>query len=187
MRKLFVVPVLLLPALCPASGRGDLEIVLGGGAWVPTGSDFGTSLTAGPAVAAGLQIPMFEQNCIFLRTGYRSAGSDSAAWDGVACIPFELGYRAYPLYRRYAGPRGLEPFAGLAAGGFVAWDSPVVGDRTTAGGVMISAELGARIRVGEETYFDFFFSPEWLPLGRDLAGEGDLSGLTVGGLLSFVP
>jgi len=182
--------LLVLAAAASVSGatdRSDLELVFGAGAWVPTGSDFETTLSAGPAIVAGLQIPMFEQDCIFLRSGYRHAASDNEAWDGVSCVPFELGYRAYPLYRRFAGPRGLEPFVGLSAGGFVAWDSPVEGDGRTAGGGRLAAELGARIRVGGTSYVDVFFAPEWMPLGKDLAGEDDLSGLSVGALLSFVP
>jgi hypothetical protein len=187
MKRFSVALFLLLPAVCLASERDDLELVLGAGAWIPTGSDFETTLTAGPAFTVGLQIPMFEQNCIFLRSGYRSAGSDSSAWDGVSCIPFELGYRAYPLYRKYAGPRGLEPFIGISAGGFLAWDSPAEGDGTSAGGGRIAAELGARIRVGEDTFVDIVFAPELMPLGKDLAAEDDLSGMTVGAMLSFVP
>jgi hypothetical protein len=185
--KILLFVLLLVSALGLASDREDLELILGGGVWVPTGSDFETSLTVGPALVVGLQIPMFEQNCIFLRSGYRAAGSDSAAWNGVSCVPFELGYRAYPLYRRFAGPRGLEPFVGVSAGGFLAWDSPSEGEGTSSGGGRLAAELGARIRLGEASYLDVFFAPEWMPLGKDLAGEDDLSGMTVGALLSFVP
>lgn len=185
--KPILVAVLLLPAICLASERGDLEFTVGAGAWIPTGTDFESTLSTGPAVVAGLQIPMFEQNCIFLRSGYRSAGSDSSAWSGVSCIPFELGYRAYPFYHRYAGTRGLEPFIGASLGGFVAWDSPEEGDGTSAGGFRLAAELGARIPVGERVYVDIFFTPEWMTLGKDLAGEDDLSGMAVGALLSFVP
>jgi hypothetical protein len=186
MKPLFFV-LLVFPAIGLATERGDLEFTVGAGAWIPTGSDFETSLSAGPAVVAGLQIPMFEQNCIFLRTGYRSAGCDSAAWSGVSMIPFELGYRAYPFYHRYAGTRGLEPFLGASLGGYVAWDSPEEGDGTSAGGFKLSAELGARIPIGRATYLDIFFEPEWMPLGKDLAGEDNLSGMAVGALLTFTP
>jgi hypothetical protein len=186
-----LVPAVVL-AICGMAaaqpGRGDLEFTLGGGAWIPTGTDFESSLTAGPAITAGLLIPMFQSDCILLRTGYMSAGSDSSAWDGVSVIPVELGYRTYPLYRPYAGPRGLEPFLGASAGGFIAWDSPSDGeDGTSTGGAMLALELGARVRLGTGSYLDVFVRPEWLPSGTDLAGEDDLSGLAVGASISFLP
>jgi hypothetical protein len=30
----------------------------------------------------------------------------------------------YPFYRRYAGPRGIEPLLGIYGGGMLLWDSP---------------------------------------------------------------
>ncbi|NLP06573.1 hypothetical protein GX411_11585 [Candidatus Fermentibacteria bacterium] len=184
-----ILAVLLASAAVAQPGRSELEVSLGGGAWVPTGSDFEGTLSAGPQFTTGLMIPMFHGDCITLRTGFRSAGADSSAWDGVSCIPLELGYRAYPLFRRYAGPRGLEPFVGGMAGGFLAWDSPADGDVESAssGGFMLSAELGARIRLGEAAFLEVTVCPEWMPAGKELAGEDDLSGLTVGAALSFLP
>jgi len=178
---------LFLLALAASAGRGDLEATAGGGVWIPTGAGFETALTAGPALELGLLIPMELDHCIWLRGGYRSAGSDSSAWSGAGCIPLQIGYRVYPFYQRYAGARGLEPFAGLGAGGFVAWDEPggAGPDAVTTGGGMISLELGARVRLGGETWLDFMVRPEYMPAGRELAGEDDLSGLTVAASVSF--
>lgn len=189
MSRPLILAVLLASVPAAQPGRSELEMSLGGGAWVPTGIGFEGTLSAGPQFSAGLMIPMFHGDCITLKTGYRSAGADSSAWDGVACVPLELGYRFYPLYRRYAGPRGLEPFVGGMAGGFLAWDSPADGDAegVSSGGFMLSAELGARIRLGEAAFLEVAVCPEWMPAGRELAGEDDLSGITVGAALSFLP
>ncbi len=182
--------LLILAALSFADpGRGDLELGFGGGAWIPTGSDFETALSAGPMFEAALQIPMELSSCIWLRTGYRSASPDSPAWDGVACIPLQIGYRSYPFYHRYAGQRGLEPFVGIGAGGFVAWDEPADGDEdgVSSGGGIVSIELGTRIRLGEATFMDVVLRPEWMPCGKELAGEDDLSGLSAVAVLHFTP
>ncbi len=180
---------LLILAAVATAGRGDLEAAFGAGAWVPTGSEFETGLSAGPLVEAALLVPMELGGCIWIRSGYRTASSDEEGWDGVSCVPLQIGWRSYPLYRRYAGPRGIEPFAGIGAGGFVAWDDPssdsVEGSST--GGGMISLELGARIRLGRDTYMDVAFRPEWMPSGRDLAGGEDLSGLSAGVTVAFTP
>ena len=180
----------LLAALLSASpDRGDLEVGFGGGAWVPTGTDFETGLSSGPMFEAALQIPMELGSCIWLRTGYRSASTDSAAWDGISCIPLQVGYRMYPLYLRYAGQRGLEPIVGFGAGGFVAWDEPANddGDGVSSGGGIVCIELGTRIRLGDATFMDVILRPEWMPCGRELAGEEDLSGLSAVAVLHFTP
>lgn len=185
-----MVAMMIVVALLGTSpGRGDLEPGFGGGVWVPTGADFETSLSSGPLFEASLQIPMELGSCIWLRAGYRSASSDSPAWEGVSCVPLQIGYRIYPLYRRYAGPRGLEPFVGLGAGGFVAWDEPADdgADGVSSGGGMLSLELGTRVRLGERTSMDVLLRPEWMPCGKELAGEDDLSGLSAGVLLHFAP
>ena len=186
-----VVPLLALLALAPAAlagaSRQAVELTVGGGAWVPTGMDFDTSLETGPAFRAGVQIPMSLGNVIYLHTGYMSAGSGSAGSDGVSCVPAVLGYRLFPLYRRYAGPRALEPFLGVSGGGMIVWDSSEQGAGTTTGGGLGGVELGARLGLGSGSFVDFCFGFDYARAGGKVAGENDLSGFRILAMLSLSP
>jgi len=171
-----------------AEDRGDLEFTVGGGVWMPGLFQSGSQLNPGPAVMVSLQIPPSLGNCFIISAGYLSAGSDRDGWDGLSGIPLTVGYRSYPLYRRYAGPRGIEPFLGIYGGGALLWDSPAGNqDKTNTGAGIIGVELGTRVLLGESMSLDLAVSPEWIPAGSPLAGEDsdDLSGLRITASLVF--
>ena len=183
--------VLLLAALvsvAAAEDRGELEFTVGGGVWMPALFQSGTQLSPGPAAMVSLQIPPSLGNCFIISAGYLSAGSDNEDWDGISGIPLTVGYRSYPFYRTYAGPRGIEPFLGIYGGGVLLWDSPA-GDleKTSTGAAVIGAELGTRVLLGETISLDLTVSPERVPAGSALAGEDseDLSGLKITASLVF--
>ena len=165
-----------------AEERGELQVSIGAGAWMPSLYNESTDLTPGPAASVSLQIPPSLGNCFLISTGYISAGCDRETWDGISGIPLTVGWRLYPFYRRSAGPRGIEPLVGAYGGGMLLWDSPA-GDQegTTTGAAVVGAEVGARIAVGSTTSVDITVRPEWIPAGSPLSGENDkdLSGLQV--------
>lgn len=183
MRYFIIAVLLVAAATSAASDRGSLDFSFGGGAWIPGLIDSDSELQAGPGIALSIEIPMEMGDIIFLKTGYRLASSDRAGWDAVNAIPLVFGYRSYPFYRPYAGPRGLEPLVGVYAGGLLAWDSAESDslETSTTGGGVIGLEIGARLKLSDETFLDLIVSPEWIPMGGALAGEEkkDLSGLTI--------
>lgn len=177
--KAAVLLIIALAAVSMAEDRGSLEFSLGGGVWMPALLESDARLNPGPAVLASLQIPPSLGNVFIIQTGYLSASSDRNAYDGIAGIPLTVGYRIYPMYRRFAGPRGIEPLLGIYGGGMLLWDSPD-GDleSTSTGAGVIGAEVGARVSLGESASLDLVVSPEWVGTGSSLAGEGkDLTGL----------
>ncbi|MBN1435058.1 hypothetical protein JW921_09880 [Candidatus Fermentibacterales bacterium] len=169
------------------SDRQSVEICVGGGAWIPTGIEFESDLDAGPAFRAGIQIPMSLGNVLYLHTGYCSAGCSLEGCDGVSTVPLFLGYRIFPLYRRYAGPRAIELFAGLYGGGLLAWDSTEEGANTATGGFLGGVELGARIYAGSSAFVDVDFGFDYSKVGGDVAGTDDLSGLRISAMLCLAP
>lgn len=177
----------VLTAISAASDRSRLEFSLGAGAWMPALLDSDARLTPGPAVVASVQIPPSMGNVFIVETGFLSAGSDRITFDGVSAIPLTVGYRTYPFYRRFAGPRGIEPLMGIYAGGMLLWDSPEPGqDGTTTGAGVIGAEIGARVNLGRSASLDLVVTPEWIGSGSGLAGEGsDLTGLELTASISF--
>jgi hypothetical protein len=183
MRHTLVVLAVLAMGAFAMSERGSLDFGFGGGAWVPGLLESGSELEAGPAVSLSLEIPMDQGHVVLLRSGYRTVSTDRDGYESVSAVPLTIGYRIYPFYKPYAGPRGLEPLFGVYGGGILAWDS-VEGDSiesTTTGGGVIGAEIGARISLSEGAGIDVIVMPEWVPLGGELAGEesGVLSGLLV--------
>ncbi len=180
--------LVLMTALAAASERSDLEVSIGGGVWMPSLFDSDTRLTPGPAIVVSLQIPPSLGNCFIIEAGYLSAGSNRDAFGGVSGIPLTVGYRMYPFYRTFAGPRGIEPLFGIYGGGMLLWDSPEENqDGTSTGAGVVGAELGARILLGESTSLDIVVSPEWVGAGSSLAGENgkDLSGLQITASIAF--
>lgn len=181
--RYFVISAVLVAAVATASDRGSLDFSFGGGAWIPGLLDSNSELEAGPGVALSIEIPMEMGDIIFLKTGYRLASTDRPGWDAVNAIPLVFGYRSYPFYRPYAGPRGLEPLIGIYGGGMLAWDSAESDslETSTTGGGVIGLEIGARLKLSDVTFLDLIVSPEWIPMGGALAGEEkkDLSGLTI--------
>lgn len=180
--KASILFVVFLCAFALASERSELEVTIGGGVWIPSIFHSETQLTPGPLFMATLQIPPSLGNCFIIGTGYMSVESDRENWNRISGIPLLVGYRIYPLFRRYAGPRGIEPFLGVYGGGMLLWDSPEGNqDKTKTGSAVIGAEFGARIVLGSSTCFDLAISPEWAPAGSALAGESnkDLSGLKI--------
>jgi len=153
MRSIVIIAV-LVAAAATASDRGSLDFSFGGGAWIPGLIDSDSELQAGPGIALSIEIPMEMGDIIFLKTGYRLASSDRDGWDSVNAIPLVFGYRSYPFYRPYAGPRGLEPFVGAYAGGLLAWDSAESDslETSTTGGGVIGLELGARLKLSDQTF-----------------------------------
>jgi hypothetical protein len=163
-----------------AGDRGELQMSVGAGAWMPSLFNEGSELTPGPAFSVSLQIPPGLGTCFLISAGYISAGCDRETWDGISGIPLTIGWRLYPFYRTYAGPRGIEPLLGVYGGGALLWDSPSGGQEgTSTGAGIVGAEVGARVTLGENTAVDLTVSPEWVPAGSSMAGEGDrdLSGL----------
>ncbi len=185
--KAAILMIILLACLSSAEERGDLEFSVGAGVWMPALLDSDAQLTPGPAFVASIQIPPSLGNVFIIETGYLSAGSDRSAFDGISAIPLTVGYRMYPLYRRFAGPRGIEPLLGIYGGGMLLWDSPAgTQDKTSTGAGVIGAEVGARVCLGESASLDLVVSPEWVGTGSSLAGEGkDLTGLRLTCSVSF--
>jgi hypothetical protein len=185
--KASIMIIALLAAVTMAEDRGQLEFYVGGGVWMPALLDSDAQLTPGVAVTASLGIPPSLGNVFVISTGYLSAGSDRAGFEGISAVPLTVGYRMFPLYRRFAGPRGIEPLLGIYGGGMLLWDSPEgTQDDTSTGAGVIGAELGARISISETVSFDLVVSPEWVGTGSSLAGEGkDLTGLRITGSLAF--
>lgn len=177
-----IIVLLALSLTAAASERSSLEFSVGGGAWMPALFDSGSQLSPGPCFAVSLQIPPSLGDCFIISAGYASAGSDRAGFGGITGIPLTVGYRLYPFFRRYAGPRGIEPLLGVYGGGMLLWDDPDGnGDKTNTGAGVIGAELGARVHMSETVSLDISVSPEWVPAGSALAGESseDLSGLQI--------
>ncbi len=168
--------------------RGELQVSAGAGVWMPALLDEASELAPGPAFSASLQIPPALGNVFIIESGFLTAGCDRETWDGVYGVPLSIGWRYYPFYRTYAGPRGIEPLLGAYGGGMLLWDSPE-GEQegTTTGAGILGVEVGARISLGGETFVDLTVRPEWVPAGAGLAGqaEEDLSGLRVGASVVF--
>lgn len=179
--------LVVLTAISAASDRNRLEFSLGAGAWMPALLESDARLTPGPALVASVQIPPSLGNVFIVETGFLSAGSDRNAFEGVSAIPLTVGYRTYPLYRRFAGPRGIEPLLGIYAGGMLLWDSPEPGqDGTTTGAGVIGLEIGTRVNLSGSVSLDLVVTPEWIGSGSGLAGEGsDLTGLQLIASVSF--
>ncbi len=120
----------------------------------------------------GVETPMTQGTSSPCKAGFFTAGSDREAYSSVGFVPLTLSYRMYPFYRRWAGPRGIEPMIGVHAGGVLAWDSAEGNaDRSTTGGGIIGAELGARVPVGWSNYIELSAALDYMPLGASLAGE----------------
>jgi hypothetical protein len=186
--KTAIMFLALLTALAAGSERSELEVSIGGGVWMPSLFDSDADLSPGPAFAVSLQIPPSLGNCFIIEVGYLTAGSDNADFSGVSGVPLTVGYRMYPFYRRYAGPRGIEPLIGIFGGGMLLWDSPEGNqEKTSTGAGIIGAEIGARIHLSESASIDITVSPEWVSAGSALAGENgkDLSGLEVTASVAF--
>jgi len=180
--------LVLLTALSAASERSDLEFSIGGGIWLPSLLDSDAGLSPGPAVAVSLQIPPSLGSCFIIEAGYLSAGTDNDNWGAASGIPLTIGYRMYPFYKTFAGPRGIEPLLGIYGGGMLLWDSPEGNqDKTSTGAGIIGAELGVRVRLGESTSIDLVVTPEWVYAGSALAGGTgkDLSGLQITASIVF--
>jgi hypothetical protein len=170
--------------------RDGMDFVLGGGAWLPGLMNEDNQLSVGYAFMAGIETPMFQEDQFRLTAGPAFCGSDRNAYDGITAVMLNLGYRKFPFYRPYAGPRALEPFIGLTGGGILVWDAVAEGssaDSKSTGGAMLGVEAGTRIRVGETTGLDITLSADWVPIGSALAGESDedLSGIRIQGSLVF--
>jgi len=181
MKTALLLALIVALSVC-AGDRGELQVSAGAGAWMPSLFNEGSELTPGPAFSVSLQIPPSLGNCFLISTGYLSAGCDRETWDGISGIPLTIGWRLYPFYRHFAGPRGIEPLIGAYGGGALLWDSPSGGQEgTTTGAGIIGAEVGARISFGGSTAVDLTVNPEWVPAGSSISGEGDrdLSGLKV--------
>ena len=180
--KIFIVFLAVFCTVAAASERNELELSFGGGVWMPSLFDSDTQLNPGPAFMFTIQIPPSLGNCFIIGTGYLSVTSDRENWKGVTGLPLTIGYRTYPFYRRYAGPRGIEPLLGIYGGGILLWDRPDGNqDGKKTGAAVIGAEIGARILLGGSTSLDLVISPEWVHAGSALAGESnkDLSGLKI--------
>jgi len=188
MRIVFMILLVISVVALAQEERGDLQCSIGAGVWMPALIDSDSQFSPGPAFGVSLQIPPSLGNCFIIEAGYLMAGSDRATWDGIGGVPLTVGWRFYPFYRRYAGPRGIEPILGVYGGGMVLWDSPT-GDqeKTSTGAGVIGAEIGARILLSGSTFIDIVVKPEWIPAGAGLAGQSkkDLSGIRVLGSIVF--
>lgn len=180
--KILIVLLAVFWTIAVASERNELEMSFGAGVWMPALFDSDTQLNPGPAFMFSLQIPPSLGNCFIIETGYLSVTSERDNWNGVTGIPLTIGFRTYPFFRKYAGPRGIEPLLGVYGGGILLWDRPDGNqDSNKTGAAVIGAEIGARIILGESISLDLVVSPEWVPAGSALAGESnkDLSGLKI--------
>ena len=182
MRTAALLVIAVALTVVAQGDRGDLQFSVGGGVWMPALFDEDSHLSPGPAFSASLQIPPALGNCFIIETGYLMAGCDRETWDGISGVPLTIGWRLYPFYRRFAGPRGIEPILGAYGGGMILWDSPTgTQEKTTSGAGIIGAEIGARVSLGGEISMDITVRPEWIPAGSNLAGQAgkDLSGIRV--------
>ncbi|MBD3368859.1 hypothetical protein GF402_00660 [Candidatus Fermentibacteria bacterium] len=174
MHRAGIVLLLVVLSTAGASERSALDLAAGAGIWVPGLASEDTELSVGPSVVLGLETPMGQSDCINVRTGYMTAGSDRPGYGGINAVPLSIGYRIFPLHRPFAGPRGLEPFMGLHGGGVLAWESTEDDvEATTTGGGLLGIELGARVLVSSGTFVDLTVSADYAPLGSALAGEED--------------
>jgi hypothetical protein len=193
--KIFFAILLLAAAMATAQevepARDSMSFYAGYGAWLPGLLNDNNQLSVGSAFLVGVETPMFQANQFRLNAGAGFCGSDRAAYDGITSIMLNLSYRMYPFFKPYAGARGLEPFAGFSGGGIIVWDSvaeTVEGvDSRSTGGAMLGVELGARVKVKSDMFFDVTLAGEWVPVGSRLAGEEekDLSGIRIQGSLIF--
>lgn len=186
--KIIIVLLAVFCAVAAASERNEIEMSFGAGVWMPALFDSDTQLNPGPAFSFTVQIPPSLGNCFIIGTGYLSVTSEREAWKGVTGLPLTIGYRTYPFYRTYAGPRGIEPLLGIYGGGILLWDrSEGNQDGKKTGAAVIGAEIGARITLGGSASLDLVVSPEWVPAGSALAGEStkDLSGLKITASIVF--
>ncbi|MEA3266983.1 MAG: hypothetical protein U9P42_08580 [Candidatus Fermentibacteria bacterium] len=170
--------------------RDSMDFFFGAGAWMPGLLNDDNQLEVGSVFMGGVETPMAQGDQFRLAIGGGMCNSDRENFDGITAIMLNLGYRNYPFYRPYAGARGLEPFFGVTAGGIVAWDSveeTVSGNEesSSTGGAMAGIELGARMKISEGTFFDITLGGDWVPIGGDVAGEEDLSGIRIQGSLVF--
>lgn len=195
MSKVFVL-VLIVSAVAAAqevdSPRESMDFFIGAGAWMPGVLNDDNQLEVGSIFLVGAETPMAHGDQFRLSISGGFCNSDREHFDGITSVMLNLGYRNYPFYRPYAGARGLEPFVGFSAGGIVAWDSVAdpfsnTEESTSTGGAMLGAELGARVKINESTFFDITLAGDWVPIGGELAGEGekDLSGIRIQGSLIF--
>jgi len=165
--------------------RDSVDFVLGGGAWLPGLMNDDSQLSVGYGFIAGIETPMFQEDMFRLTAGPAFCGSDRDNYDGLTAIMLNLGYRKFPFYKPYAGPRALEPFIGVTGGGIIVWDriaeSFPEGESKSTGGAMLGIEIGTRIRMNESTSLDIALAGEWVPVGSALAGEQDedLSGIRI--------
>lgn len=172
--------------------RDSMDFFLGAGAWMPGLLNDNNQLEIGPVFLAGAETPMSQGNQFRLSLGGGMCSSGREHFDGITSVMLNIGYREYPFYRPYAGARGIEPFMGFKVGGIAAWDSVADGysnveESTSTGGAIVGAELGTRVKVSETTFFDITIAGDWMPIGGNLAGEGekDLSGVRIQGSLVF--
>ncbi len=173
MRWIAVVLAVTAVTVAEDHGRRSLAFSLGGGAITPWLFSDDTQVRTGFGGMLGVETPMDQGHQFALKAGFFTAESDSAAWSSVGFVPLTLGYRIYPFYHRWAGPRGIEPMVGVHAGGVLVWDSPEgdSGGSTTTGGGIIGAELGARIPVGWSSCLELSAALDYMPLGASPAGE----------------
>ncbi len=193
MKSIFLI-LLLVASFAAAQEidppRDSMDFFFGAGAWMPGLLNDDNQLEVGSVFMGGVETPMAQGDQFRLSIGGGMCNSDREHFDGITAIMLNLGYRTYPFYRPYAGARGLEPFVGFAAGGIVAWDSveeTVSGgeESSSTGGAMIGFELGARMKINEGTFFDITLGGDWVPIGGEVAGEEDLSGIRIQGSLIF--
>jgi len=194
MRKvLFVILVIVAVAAAQEVDppRDSMDFFFGYGAWLPGLLNEDNQMEVGSVFLIGAETPMAQGDQFRLSAGGGFCNSDNIQYDGITSIMLSLGYRKYPFYRPYAGARGLEPFIGVTAGGIVVWDSVAddvtVVDSKSTGGAMLGAEMGARIKIDEDMFFDITVAGDWAPIGAELAGETekDLSGIRIQGSLIF--
>ncbi len=194
MKKVLFV-VLVIAAVAAAQEvdppRDSMDFFFGYAAWLPGLLNEDNQMEVGSAFLVGAETPMAQGDQFRLAIGGGFCNSDNIQYDGITSVMLNLGYRNYPFYRPYAGARGLEPFIGVVGGGIVVWDSVADGvvavDSKSTGGAMLGAELGARVKMNEEMFFDITLIGEWVPIGAELAGEAekDLSGIRIQGSLIF--
>ncbi len=194
MKRVFVL-LLLVAAVAAAQEvdppRDSMDFFIGAGAWLPGLLNNDNQLEVGSAFLVGAETPMSQGDQFRLSIGGGLCNSDREQYEKITSVMLNLSYRKYPFYRPYAGARGLEPFIGFTGGGIVVWDSVDDDyenvDSKSTGGAMIGAELGARVKMSEDMFFDITLTGEWVPIGSELAGEADsdLSGIRIQGSLIF--
>jgi len=171
--------------------RDGVDFFFGYGAWLPGLLNDDSQLAVGSQFLVGIETPMFQANQFRISAGPAFCSSDRTNFDGITAIMVNVGYRTYPFFRRYAGPRAIEPFIGAVAGGIIVWDRIAdtfeQGESKSTGGAMLGAELGTRVKLSNTMFFDLTLTGEWVPIGSAIAGETekDLSGLRIQGSLVF--